>query len=42
MKTLKVTHKWHEMGNESTHVYLSCMGHGTHSFPFVEHSSLLK
>ena len=30
------THKWHEMGNESTYVYLSCMGHGTDLFSLVE------
>ena len=35
-------HKWHEMGNETNHMYLCCMGCGTHTFPFVEYFSLLQ
>ena len=32
LQLMTSSHKWHEMGNERTHVYLSCMGHGTHFF----------
>ncbi len=26
-------HKWHEMGKESTHVYMSCAQHAASIFP---------